>query len=243
MEIKIQKILSDYGICSRRSGEELIQQGRVTVNGAVALIGQRADPEKDIICVDGNTLSAKPEDTYILLNKPKGYVVTLSDEKGRRNVTDLLQELSVRVYPVGRLDINSEGLLILTNDGLFSNMLTHPSKEIEKEYYVWVRGKTLDKSIERLSLPMKIDNYRIKPAKVRIIEQNEKGAQLSVIIHEGRNRQIRKMCETCGLYVTRLKRIREGSLTLGRLATGQWRYLTPKEVEKLRREAGSHSEK
>ncbi len=243
MEIKIQKILSDYGICSRRAGEEMIQQGRVTVNGSIARIGQRADPETDIICVDGKTLSAKPEDTYILLNKPKGYVVTLSDEKGRRNVTDLLQELSVRVYPVGRLDINSEGLLILTNDGQFSNMLTHPSKEIEKEYYVWVRGKTLDKSIERLSFPMTIDNYRIKPAKVRIIEQDEKGAQLSVIIHEGRNRQIRKMCEACGLYVTRLKRIREGSLTLGRLTTGQWRYLTPKEVEKLRREAGAHSEK
>ena len=133
MEIKIQKILSDYGICSRRAGEELIQQGNVTVNGSIAMIGQRADPEKDIICVDGKTLSSKPEDTYILLNKPKGYVVTLNDEKGRRNVTDLLQELSVRVYPVGRLDINSEGLLILTNDGQFSNMLTHPSKEIEKE--------------------------------------------------------------------------------------------------------------
>ena len=157
MEIKIQKILSDYGICSRRAGEELIQQGNVTVNGSIAMIGQRADPEKDIICVDGKTLSSKPEDTYILLNKPKGYVVTLNDEKGRRNVTDLLQELSVRVYPVGRLDINSEGLLILTNDGQFSNMLMHPSKEIEKEYYVWVRGKKLDKSIERLSLPMTID--------------------------------------------------------------------------------------
>lgn len=243
MEIKIQKILSDYGICSRRAGEELIQQGKITVNGSVAQIGQRADPDKDVICVDGKTLSAKPEDTYILLNKPKGYVVTLNDEKGRRNVTDLLQDLPIRVYPVGRLDINSEGLLILTNDGQFSNMLTHPSKEIEKEYYVWVRGQKLDKSIDRLSLPMMIDNYRIKPAKVRVIEQDEKGAQLSVIIHEGRNRQIRKMCENCGLYVTRLKRIREGSLTLGRLATGQWRYLSPKEIEKLCREAGSPSSK
>lgn len=243
MEIKIQKILSDYGICSRRSGEEMIRKGRVTVNGAIALIGQRADPKKDIICVDGKTLSAKPEDTYILLNKPKGYVVTLKDEKGRRNVTDLLQELPMRVYPVGRLDINSEGLLILTNDGQFSNMLMHPSKEIEKEYYLWVRGNTLERSIEHLSLPMTIDNYRIKPAKVRVIEKDEKQAQLSVIIHEGRNRQIRKMCEACGLHVTRLKRIREGSLTLGRLATGQWRYLAPKEVEKLRREAGNHSEK
>ena len=195
MEIKIQKILSDYGICSRRAGEELIQQGNVTVNGSIAMIGQRADPEKDIICVDGKTLSSKPEDTYILLNKPKGYVVTLNDEKGRRNVTDLLQELSVRVYPVGRLDINSEGLLILTNDGQFSNMLMHPSKEIEKEYYVWVRGKKLDKSIERLSLPMTIDNYSIKPAKVRVIEQDENGAQLSVIIHEAETYQ-RRLTDT-----------------------------------------------
>ena len=238
MEIKIQKILSDYGICSRRAGEELIQQGNVTVNGSIAMIGQRADPEKDIICVDGKTLSSKPEDTYILLNKPKGYVVTLNDEKGRRNVTDLLQELSVRVYPVGRLDINSEGLLILTNDGQFSNMLMHPSKEIEKEYYVWVRGKKLDKSIERLSLPMTIDNYRIKPAKVRVIEQDENGAQLSVIIHEGRNRQIRKMCEALGLEVARLRRTAVGTVKLGMLKQGDWRELTEDEVRKLQLAAG-----
>lgn len=238
MEMRIQKILSEYGICSRRAGEEMIQQGKVTVNGKTALLGQKADPEIDTICVNGQALSSRPNNTYILLNKPKGYVVTLNDEKGRRNVTDLLSELQVRVYPVGRLDINSEGLLILTNDGQFSNLMTHPSKEIEKEYYVWVRGKKIEKSIERLSLPMMIDDYRIKPAKVRVIEQDESSAQLSIIIHEGRNRQIRKMCENCGLYVTRLKRIREGSLTLGRLATGQWRYLSEKEVEKLRKEAG-----
>lgn len=238
MQIKIQKILSDYGICSRRKGEELIRMGKITVNGCVAIVGDRADPDTDVICVEGKVLNHRPEKTYIMLNKPKGYVVTLRDEKGRKNVTDLLQELSVRVYPVGRLDINSEGLLLLTNDGEFNNCLIHPSKEIEKEYYVWTKGHNIQKAIQQLAEPMIIDNYQIKPAVVKPIEIMDSSAQLSITIHEGRNRQIRKMCEQCGLYVTRLKRVREGSLYLGHLKTGQWRYLSGAEVKRLMMDTG-----
>lgn len=238
MQIKIQKILSEYGICSRRTGEELIRQGKVTVNGTVAIIGDRADPEFDTISVNGQPLNQRPEKIYIMMNKPKGYVVTLDDEKGRKIVTDLLQELSVRVYPIGRLDINSEGLLLLTNDGDFSNSIMHPSNEIEKEYHVWVKGHNISKSIQRLAEPMIIDNYLIQPAVVKSIEIQETSAKLSIIIHEGRNRQIRKMCEQCDLHVTRLKRVREGSLHLGRLKTGQWRYLSGPEISRLIKDSG-----
>lgn len=237
MQDKIQKILSSYGVCSRRVGEELLRQGKITVNGKTAVLGDRADPESDDIKVEGKALPSKPSNEYIVLNKPKGYVVTLRDEKGRKDVTQLLNDLPVRVFPVGRLDMNSEGLLILTNDGEFSNLLMHPSKEIEKEYHVWIKGKETSKAAEVLSKPMRIDGYLTKPAKVRVLDDSDNSAMLSIIIHEGRNRQIRKMCEQSGFTVTRLKRIREGSLRLGSLATGQWRYLSPKEVQSLINEA------
>ena len=241
--IRLDKYLADSGYGTRSEVRSFLRIGEVTVNGEVVKDGARKiDPKCDIVARGGKAVEFS-EFEYYMLHKPAG-IITASRDKKEKTVIDLIDSKKRRdLFPVGRLDINSEGLLILTNDGQFSNMLTHPSKEIEKEYYVWVRGQKLDKSIDRLSLPMMIDNYRIKPAKVRVIEQDEKGAQLSIIIHEGRNRQIRKMCENCGLYVTRLKRIREGSLTLGRLATGQWRYLSPKEIEKLCREAGSPSSK
>lgn len=237
MQDKIQKILSSYGICSRRAGEELLRQGKISVNGKTAALGDRADPDVDDIRIEGQPLPSKPTNEYIMLNKPKGYVVTLHDEKGRKDVTQLLTDLPVRVYPVGRLDMNSEGLLIMTNDGEFSNLLMHPSREIEKEYHVWIKGINLSKSADLLSKPMKIDGYLIKPAKVKVLNVDENSAMLSIIIHEGRNRQIRKMCEQTGFTVTRLKRIREGSLKLGTLATGQWRYLSPKEVQAMMNEA------
>lgn len=237
MQEKIQKILSEYGICSRRAGEALVQSGRITINGKTASLGDRADPDVDEIRVDGKMLPERPAKEYIVLNKPKGYVVTLNDEKGRKDVTQLLNELPVRVFPVGRLDMNSEGLLLLSNDGEFSNLLMHPSKEIEKEYHVWIKGGNISNAVNLLSRPMIIDGYRIKPAKIKLLDSSESTAMLSVIIHEGRNRQIRKMCEQSGYKVTRLKRIREGSLRLGSLPTGQWRYLSPREVQMLMKEA------
>ena len=230
MEIKIQKILSDYGICSRRAGEELIQQGNVTVNGSIAMIGQRADPEKDIICVDGKTLSSKPEDTYILLNKPKGYVVTLNDEKGRRNVTDLLQELSVRVYPVGRLDIDTEGFLLLTNDGELAHNMLSPNKNVGKTYFLSLEKPITDEEIKALETGVDIGECVTKPAKAERISENE----INLTITEGKFHQIKRMAKAVGNEVVYLKRLSYGSFYLDKaLRTGDYRALTEKETKYL----------
>lgn len=233
MKERIQKILSSRGVASRRKAEIMINDGRVRCNGRICTIGDCADPETDVILVDGNPLPSKSEHVYILLNKPRGFVTTLSDEKGRKNVAQLVSDCATRVYPVGRLDMDSEGLLLLTNDGEFANRLMHPSHEVDKTYFVTVRNFSLD-ALERLKRPIEIDGYLIKAPTVTLVRVNaDNTALLSVVIHEGRNRQVRKMCDTAGMSVLRLVRVREGALELGTLPTGKWRYLTNDEISSL----------
>ena len=235
MEERLQKLLSAAGLCSRRAAEDYINQGRVTVNGAVAQLGQRADAERDEILVDGKPLAPKAEHVYLLLNKPRGYVTTLSDEQGRRTVADLVKDCGVRVYPVGRLDLDSEGLLLMTNDGDLMQRLVHPSGEINKTYQVTVYGR-INGAADRLSRVTDLEGEAIRPAQVQVLRQREETAELAITIHEGKNRQIRRMCAACDLGVKRLRRVQEHSLSLGNLPTGRWRYLTEAEVEALRRD-------
>lgn len=238
MKERIQKIISARGIASRRAAEKMMEERRVTVNGIPAALGESADPDTDDIRVDGAALPKTPPKTYIMLNKPKGYVTTLSDEKGRKNVAELVSDAGERLYPVGRLDLNSEGLLILTNDGDMANRLMHPSHNIRKTYHTWVRGGELESAVKTLEGPMEIDGATIRPASVNILSQDENGALLAITIGEGKNRQIRKMCEQAGLYITRLKRVREGPIELGTLQPGKWRYLREEELQKLFKSCG-----
>ena len=233
MTDRLQKIISASGLMSRRAAEEAILCGRVQVNGRTAALGDKAEPSVDRILVDGVPLPNEGGKVYIMLNKPKGYVTTLHDEKGRKNVTDLVGDVGCRVYPVGRLDMNSEGLLLLTNDGDFANRLMHPSHEVKKIYLTWVKGADIAQAAETLRAPMVIDGYAIRPAAVEIREQFPGRALLAVTIHEGRNRQVRKMCLKAGLQVTRLLRVSEGALSLGDLPSGKWRHLTQDEVHRL----------
>lgn len=233
MRQRLQKILSARGVASRRRSEEMIQNGQVTVNGIAASLGDSADPETDEIRVNGQLLPGGQQSVYILLNKPRGYVTTLSDEKGRPNAAQLVAGCGIRVYPVGRLDMDSEGLLLFTNDGAFANALTHPKQEVEKVYEVWVSGYHPGGE-EKMSHPIVLDGYRIRPPKVTLLSVREAKAKLRVTIHEGRNRQIRRMCEAAGMRCTRLKRIQEGNLLLGDLPCGHWRYLTPEEIAELK---------
>ena len=236
MKERLQKIIAARGVCSRRGAEELIKAGRVTCNGFVCALGESADPDTDVILLDGNPLPSGGEKVYLMLHKPRGYVTTLSDEKGRNNVSELVKTCGTRVYPVGRLDMDSEGLLLMTNDGEFANALMHPSHEVDKVYDVWVRGFRED-SVARLSQSVVIDGYRIKKPTVVLVRRLpiEGEALLQITIHEGRNRQIRKMCALADMRVFRLKRIAEGSLDLGDLALGKWRYLTDAEVAALKK--------
>lgn len=231
---RLQKIISASGLMSRRAAEDCIAAGRVTVNGETAQTGQKANIEKDRILLDGKALPSGEEHIYIMLNKPRGYVTTLKDEKGRKNVTELISELGKRVYPVGRLDMYSEGLLILTNDGDFANALMHPSSNLKKTYHTWVSGQDIGYAVELLRQPMLIDDYEIRPAEVDISDIFPGGALLSISIFEGRNRQVRKMCAKAGLKVTKLRRVSEGPLELGDLKQGKWRYLSLDEVRKIR---------
>lgn len=238
MAERLQKILSGAGVSSRRAAEALILAGRVTVNGAPAVLGQSADPERDDIRVDGEPVSAAGERTYILLNKPRGYVTTLSDEKGRQNAAQLVADCGTRVYPVGRLDMDSEGLLLFTNDGAFANELMHPKHEVKKTYLVWVRGYAPGGE-KHLARPIELDGYTIRPPKVKLLKAEGDKARFQVTIHEGRNRQVRRMCQAAGMTCTRLRRIREGSLSLGDLPCGTWRYLTEEEVRALKNGAST----
>ena len=233
MRERLQKILSARGVASRRKAEQMIQNGTVTVNGVTAALGDSADPELDRICVNGQPLPTGQRFVYILLNKPRGYVTTLSDEKGRPNAAQLVADCGTRVYPVGRLDMDSEGLLLFTNDGAFANALTHQKQEVEKIYEVWAVGYAPGGE-EKLSRPIVLDGYRIRPPKVVLLSANGEKAKFRVTIHEGRNRQIRRMCEAAGMRCTRLRRIQEGSLRLEDLPCGAWRYLTPEEVAELK---------
>ena len=234
MKERIQKILAERGIASRRKCEEFIVAGRVTCNGVVCSLGDQADLETDILLFDGRELPQKSENVYILLNKPRGYVTTLSDEKGRKNVSQLVSDCGTHVYPVGRLDMDSEGLLILTNDGDFANLLMHPKHEIDKTYLVSVNGYT-DGAIVLLRKPIELDGYLIRTPDVRVLRADGNKAELLVTIHEGRNRQVRRMCAAAGMSVMCLRRIQEGSLLLGDLPVGKWRYLTRQEVELLKK--------
>jgi 23S rRNA pseudouridine2605 synthase len=236
MTERLQKILSARGVCSRRKAEELITAGRVSVNGCVARLGDSADPERDEILLDGKKLPSQNSYVYILLNKPKGYVTTLSDEKGRPNAAQLVADCGTRVYPVGRLDMDSEGLLLFTNDGEFANLLMHPKHEIDKTYRVTVRDYS-EAGLEKLKEPVTLDGYTIRKPQVALLRRYEDSgkALLEVTIHEGRNRQVRRMCDLAGMQVTRLVRISEGKLKLGNLPSGTWRHLTGDEVAMLKK--------
>lgn len=229
MEERLQKLISAAGLCSRRKAEEWLAAGRVTVNGVTASVGDKADLERDVVEVDGVALSRPSTHTYIMLHKPRGYVTTLSDEKGRKTVAQLVENCPARVWPVGRLDMDSEGLLLLTDDGELTHRLTHPSHEIQKEYHVRVTGNVAQ-ALPMLSKPMVVDGEDMVADCVKQTGEST----LMIVIHQGKNRQVRRMCAAAGLTVTRLIRVREGELLLGDLKRGEWRTLSEAEVKLLR---------
>lgn len=233
MKERLQKILSARGVASRRKAEAMIEAGQVTVNGLAAALGDSADPDADEIRIDGRLLPREQGFVYLMLNKPRGFVTTMSDEKGRPTAVQLVADCGTRVYPVGRLDMDSEGLLLFTNDGEFANRMTHPRQELDKVYEVWVNQYTPGAEGE-LAKPVVLDGYKIRPPKVEMLSAQGSTARFRVTIHEGRNRQIRRMCELAGMYCTRLRRIQEGNLVLGDLPKGKWRYLTQEEVARLK---------
>ena len=235
---RLQKILSSAGVCSRRRAEEFLRAGRVAVNGVTAALGDRADPERDTVTLDGKPVIVRQEKLYLMLHKPRGVVTTLSDEKGRPTVAGLVSGCGGRVYPVGRLDMDSEGLLLLTGDGELAQRLTHPRHGIEKEYRVTVTGR-LEGCRERLEAVEALeDGTPVVRARVRTLERGEKRQVLSVTVRQGLNRQVRRMCAVAGLEVERLVRVREGPLKLGTLPRGQWRPLTPEELAAIMEETG-----
>ena len=234
--VRLQKYMADCGVASRRKSEELIEAGKVKVNGHIATIGSKVNPKKDIVTVRGKRINKEEKLYYIMLNKPRGYVTTVSDEMGRKTVMDLV-DINARVYPVGRLDKDSEGLLLLTNDGSFANALTHPKHNYAKVYRVTVRPSVDDEILYKLRNGIEIDGRKTAPCDVNVITEEQGRVVLEFILREGRNRQIRKMCDAVNLEVARLKRISIGPLTLGMLKTGKTRFLTDNEVKKLIRSA------
>ena len=234
MTERLQKIIASAGVASRRAAEELISAGRVKVNGVTATLGMSADADADEITVDGAAVRAAVRRGYIMLNKPRGYVTTMSDEKGRHTVAELVAGAGGRLYPVGRLDMWSEGLLIMTDDGEAANRLMHPSHNVKKTYHAYVTGGDITASVRALRRPMEIDGYAIRPAEASVLTRDGESAVLEVKISEGRNRQVRKMCALCGLNVGRLVRVAEGELKLGDLQSGKWRRLTAEEIAYIR---------
>jgi len=233
-KLRLQKYFTDCGVLSRRAAEKQILEGRVTVNGAVATIGQQIDPVADVVMWHGKrVLPTATKHHYILLNKPRGFVTTLSDEKGRRTVADLVAGVGVRLYPVGRLDMDSDGLLLLTDDGELTHRLTHPRHEIPKHYRVTVRGAVDAATLQALNEPFLLNGYKTLPAKVSVAATEGGNTLLGFELFEGRNRQIRRMCEQVGLKILRLTRIAIGTLTLGDLKEGTYRSLTEREVQYL----------
>ena len=234
-KLRLQKFMADCGICSRRKAEELIAQGRVFVNGRTATIGEKVDPERDRVEYGGREIRLSNEEkVYLMLNKPRGFVTTLEDEMGRKCITTLLDGLDTRVVPVGRLDRNSEGLLLLTNDGELVYTLTHPKHNVSKFYLVTILGTVSDEAVERLNGPLEIDGYTTNSSTVSVLSREPGRVVLRFELREGRNRQIRKMCEAVGLEVGRLKRYAVGRLKLSELKAGKWRYLTEAEVRYLK---------
>ena len=231
---RLQKILSQAGIASRREAETIITAGRVTVNGTVVTeLGTKADPDTDRITCDGKPVKPVSRKVYILLYKPAGYMTTLKDPEGRPLVTDLLKGVGARVFPVGRLDYNTEGLLLLTNDGAWANNLAHPRHEVDKEYMVKVQGAVSDEQLKRLVSGGELEDGLTAPAAARVVHEGDKTSWISITIHEGRFRQVRRMCSAVGLSVVRLKRVGYGPLELGTMKPGEYRLLTSREAEKL----------
>ena len=233
MRERLQKLIARAGVCSRRTAETLLTAGRVTVNGVAAHLGDKADADTDVIAIDGTAIAFAEPSVYLMLNKPRGYVTTLRDELGRATAAELVADCGTRVFPVGRLDKESEGLLLFTNDGALMQAMTHPSHQVDKTYEVTVTGE-LEGAADRLSAVTELDGEPIMPAQVETIGRWDGQALLRVTIHQGKNRQIRRMCAQVGLQVTRLRRVSEDALTLGDLKPGQWRYLTDAEVAALK---------
>ena len=233
--VRLQKYMADCGIASRRKSEEMIADGMVKVNGRIAVIGDKINPASDKVVVKGRKLgsAAKQKRWYIMINKPRGYVTTMNDEMGRKCVAELVKDIPARVYPVGRLDRDSEGLLLMTNDGDFANKVTHPSKHVYKVYRVTVRPGINEEQLIKMSSGMVIDGRKTAPAEIHVLQREDGRCVLEIILREGRNRQIRKMCEQLGLEVSRLKRTAIGQVRLGGLKSGSWRELTKDEVHRL----------
>lgn len=231
--IRLQKYLSMCAVASRRKAEELIAQGKVKVNGKVAQIGDKVSPKHDTVTVGGRKIVGSKKHYYIMLHKPRGYITTMDDEMGRKCVAELVRDVGARVYPVGRLDRDSEGLLLMTNDGEFANHMTHPSKHIPKTYRVTVRPDVTEDMLTAFATGMDIDGRMTAPADAHVIEKQDNRVVMEIVLYEGRNRQIRKMCESLGLEVARLKRTSMGSLKFGMLPPGKWRELKEDEVHKL----------
>ena len=238
-KIRLQKFMADAGLMSRRAAEDEIRMGNVAVNGHVATLGTQVDPRADHVTYRGKKIAyERREYTYIMLNKPRGYLSSTTDDRGRKCVTDLLTDVSARVYPVGRLDLISEGMILLTDDGELKNRLTHPSHSIPKVYRVKVAGEVSDDQLDLLGSALVIDGYKIKPVEVVISGEDESGTVMKMVLFEGRNRQIRKMCEQAGLTVKRLSRLSIGNLKLDGMPVGKWRYLTEDEVDYLYKATG-----
>lgn len=234
MEERLQKLIAKAGLTSRRGAEKWIEQGRVTVNGTVAQLGQRANPSKDRICIDGQPLASAETKLTVMLNKPRGYVSTLKDPQGRKRVSDLLKSVEQRLYPIGRLDYNTEGMLLMTNDGALAQHLSHPRNHVDKTYLVKARGDMTEDMAKRIERGIELDDGMTAPAKVANIRTVGAYCWFELTIHEGRNRQVRRMCEILGLDVLRLKRIRIGFLTLDGVSTGAFRELSPAEIGRLK---------
>lgn len=237
-KIRLQKFLAENGVASRRKSEELIERGKVKVNGHPAFLGDKVDPKRDLVTVSGERIvPVSSGNIYIMLNKPRGYVTTMSDEMGRKCVAELIEDIEERLFPVGRLDRDSEGLLLFTNDGEFANMMTHPSMHISKTYRVTVKPAATEEQLVELSSGVVIDGKKTLPASIQVLSGDSSRSVLQITIHEGRNRQIRKMCESVGLETVRLKRISIGALKLGGLSVGTYRELKKEEVAALKRSA------
>ena len=232
-KIRLQKHLSECGIASRRKAEELIEQGKVKINGHIACLGAKVDPKRDKVTVRGKAVVPVNEKIYIMLNKPRGYITTMRDELGRKNVSELTADAGARLFPVGRLDRDSEGLLIMTNDGDFANKLTHPSSHVNKTYRVTVRGNADEEQILKMKEGILLDGKKTLPCDCFVAERKADRTVLIFIIHEGRNRQIRRMCEAVGLEVMRLKRTKIAGVKLGMLPQGKWRPLNEREMRRL----------
>ena len=234
MKQRLQKLISSAGVASRRAAEQMIAAGRVTVNGTRAELGASADPDTDRIEVDGQAIRQPERRRYIVLHKPRGYVTTLRDDRGRPTVAELVSDAGGRLYPAGRLDMDSEGLLILTDDGQAANALMHPSHQVDKVYTVFVQGADIPGAMAKLRAMDSLEGEPIARPSVTLIERKGAAAELQIVIHEGKNRQVRRMCAACGLSVSRLIRVAEGPVTLGALPPGKWRTMTSDEISYLR---------